>query len=514
MIIINLQHDSFDTAPGGFIVCQPQDFVERIKAMLPSFRKTGDLVWVRTEFDANEKIAVKLSPTSSDTPGNVIEEESVQVSTASQPGTMMDSDQTQIRQILTRDHYFPSSRTKAVYRRASAKTRAEQRDQQIGNFSNDDNIDDYLSKPRKGQLPRLYIPGTRGAAFTDDILPYVNPEKDMMLVKHHYSAFDATPLLLTLRMKLVTHIYLCGLLSNVSIYATAADAVRHGFEVTVVEDCMGYRSEAKHLDAMRQMADLLGVSGIDSEEIIDEAGGEEPPDAEVPMFSGPGLEGIRAPSLLTEGFTPRGELGGSNVSQQTPTDLTGRSNESVGSPSSVIKTEGEIQRRGSASYHGSTRRGSLSPDQINTPSAFRDQKVDAPRCATMSPGDKIGEGDSRVLHHALSQRLGDNAFMLLKEEVQWQAMRHRGGDVPRKVAVQGKIDKDGSRPLYRHPADESPPLREFSTTTQKIREELQELLKQPFNHALIQMYRDGQDNISEHSDKVDYHISWFCLFAC
>lgn len=81
-------------------------------------------------------------------------------------------------------------------------------------------------------------------------------------------------------------------------------------------------------------------------------------------------------------------------------------------------------------------------------------------------------------------------------------MRHRSGEVPRRVAVQGEIGMNGSIPIYRHPADESPPLLEFTPTVLKIRDELQMLLKQPFNHVLIQLYRSGQDNISEHSDKV------------
>lgn len=102
---------------------------------------------------------------------------------------------------------------------------------------------------------------------------------------------------MSLRMKLVTDVYLCGCLTNVSIYATAADAVQHGLGVTVIEDCLGYRSEEKHEDAMRQMADIMGVDGIDGDEIIEEAGGRVPPDTQFPMFTGPGAGGIDMQSL-------------------------------------------------------------------------------------------------------------------------------------------------------------------------------------------------------------------------
>lgn len=59
-----------------------------------------------------------------------------------------------------------------------------------------------------------------------------------------------------------------------------------------------------------------------------------------------------------------------------------------------------------------------------------------------------------------------------------------------------------SFPIYRHPADESPPLLPFSPTVQLIRQCVQSVLNHPVNHVLIQHYRDGNDYISEHSDKT------------
>ena len=59
-----------------------------------------------------------------------------------------------------------------------------------------------------------------------------------------------------------------------------------------------------------------------------------------------------------------------------------------------------------------------------------------------------------------------------------------------------------SHPIYRHPADASPPLLQFSPTVSRIREAVEARLNQPVNHALIQHYRSGKDYISEHSDKT------------
>ncbi|EIW52558.1 uncharacterized protein TRAVEDRAFT_174644 [Trametes versicolor FP-101664 SS1] len=120
----------------------------------------------------------------------------------------------------------------------------------------------------------------------------------------------------------------------------------------------------------------------------------------------------------------------------------------------------------------------------------------------LGPGDSIGEGDTYVLYDFLPPELADTALENLLKEVQWNKMSHRGGEVPRLVAVEGTLLEDGSQPLYRHPADESPPLLPFSPTVERIRRHVAKILNEPVNHALIQHYRNGSDYISEHSDKT------------
>lgn len=94
--------------------------------------------------------------------------------------------------------------------------------------------------------------------------------------------------------------------------------------------------------------------------------------------------------------------------------------------------------------------------------------------------------------------------------------------MPRLVAVQGEVASDGrcdridivilkgrltereslSFPIYRHPADNSPPLRSWTPAVAVIREHVERVLGHPVNHVLIQCYRTGSDYISEHSDKT------------
>ncbi|KAI0388579.1 hypothetical protein F5Y17DRAFT_195186 [Xylariaceae sp. FL0594] len=112
------------------------------------------------------------------------------------------------------------------------------------------------------------------------------------------------------------------------------------------------------------------------------------------------------------------------------------------------------------------------------------------------------EGDTKVVFNILPERLAENIFDRIKQEVDWQHMSHQGGEVPRLVAVQGLVEADGSKPVYRHPSDESPPLLPFTPTVDEIRQVTEAKLGHPLNHVLIQLYRHGNDYISEHSDKT------------
>lgn len=97
-------------------------------------------------------------------------------------------------------------------------------------------------------------------------------------------------------------------------------------------------------------------------------------------------------------------------------------------------------------------------------------------------------------------------------------------DLPIKDEGAARFNAWSSYPIYRHPADESPPLLPFTPTVQLIREHVQKVsypkkechnlvsncflffhskvLNHPVNHVLIQHYRTGADYISDHSDKT------------
>ena len=520
LIIINLQNDSLYTKDDVYIT-KNHDFVPRLKEMIPYFRRNGDVVWVKTH------MGVTTSPPPTDSAR--IEDKSDRLAEKNREAQNLKEQQIEDDAKREEDarrsglekidpkggsdypSFYPSSRSRDILARVSAETRAEKRSANMQVFKSDEgeSFEKHLSKPRKGQQARFYIAGTRGAEICDELVDVVDEESDLIVTKHFYSAFDETSLLTALRANLVTKVYLCGSLTNVGIYSTAADAVQHGLQVTLIEDCLGYRSEEKHLEALRQMADIMGVHGIDSEEIIEESGGRPVPDAAIPGITLEELslnhkqiaadDGSKVVGVIFNESEPAtAETGGATRvggrPQSPPVNVLEPNWQT--SPSSVEKSA----QRASQALKGKGKE--ISPIARRGPSASRKRISRQSRSATLGPNDSIGSGDAKIVYNVINSSTINDAFGQMKEEVDWQTMSHRSGQVPRLVAVQGEAGKNGDIPIYRHPTDESPPLLPFTSMVQQIRQQVESMLKQPFNHALIQLYRDGDDNISEHSDKV------------
>jgi nicotinamidase-related amidase/alkylated DNA repair dioxygenase AlkB len=112
--------------------------------------------------------------------------------------------------------------------------------------------------------------------------------------------------------------------------------------------------------------------------------------------------------------------------------------------------------------------------------------------------DGLGAGDTALWCNVL----GGDDYEAVEREVAWSAMFHRGGEVPRRVAIQGARAPDGVEPLYRHPVDAQPALAPFTPHVDAIRRAVEARVGHPLNHCLIQLYRDGRDWIGEHSDKT------------
>ncbi|MEZ4450597.1 MAG: isochorismatase family protein [Nannocystaceae bacterium] len=114
----------------------------------------------------------------------------------------------------------------------------------------------------------------------------------------------------------------------------------------------------------------------------------------------------------------------------------------------------------------------------------------------------LGAGGTTLVCGGLHAVIDDPTFAALEAEIEWSSMLHRGGEVPRLVALQGDRTGDDAEPLYRHPADGQPPLAPWTSTVDRIRLEVQKIVGHPLNHGLLQLYRSGRDFIREHADKT------------
>ena len=100
----------------------------------------------------------------------------------------------------------------------------------------------------------------------------VDEAKDLIVTKDRYSAFEGTSLLEALRKKMIFDVYFCGCFINVGIYDSVINAGRYGLNVTVIKDCVGFRSKEKYEEAMSNMVKIIGADVVDSEGLINMLG--------------------------------------------------------------------------------------------------------------------------------------------------------------------------------------------------------------------------------------------------
>ncbi|TLD20777.1 hypothetical protein PspLS_08661 [Pyricularia sp. CBS 133598] len=527
LLVIDLQND-FASPTGALPVTEPEGYIGRILDVAAAFRASGDgdVIWVRSEYDAPRPI---------------------------------ENDN-----ILTSDALLVSSIRSSTSRlRRLSVDKSEQDDEA------------FLSGGTGSSKPECVRPGTSGADLVAEAA--VDSKRDSSLVKTQYSAFASGQLLPLLRTRLATELYVCGALTNVSIHATALDAASHGFAMTLVDDCCGYRSAARHANAVRNLMQLTGCETTTAHDMLvrfGASGAEQPRPRQPP---GPVRTGARATGDAGRPGCPGSKLVGSSSggqgemsdgssprpssSQTDPSIIT--STNTLPQAMSKLKLSNDPSSRpavaepdaprpettqpalqalvsgdvgagvgkrdataidesipdGHASSEspgaGHERAPGKSPEAEYKKSGTPKQKVDEPEkpleAATSSSGaapddntlEPLCEGDTTIIPDLLPPALEDGIFDKLRAEISWLRMSHQGGEVPRLVCVQGAVSpSDASEPLYRHPADEAPPLVPFSPTVLKIKEHVERNVGHELNHVLVQLYRNGQDYISEHSDKT------------
>jgi alkylated DNA repair dioxygenase AlkB len=425
----------------------------------------------------------------------------------------------------------------------------------------------------------------------------------LQLIKTFYSAFASTNLLTTLRAKLVTELYICGCTTNLSAFATAMDAARHGIRITLIDDCLGYRKKERHDMAIEKLRELMGARVMSCAQVLDrlknpppfsddEDDEDEDEDSEImvgedadhapidplavdsdeedeeqeglipstvrassvairrkPCLPQARISVERKPIEHGEPSHPRGadQGDGGSVGDTARTDsrdIEGRRKEEVywfdGWIGRATARRSSVSRKDESSENATTymtnnvaneeevggpngtMSTSMEQHEPSTGVEMGESAVDpsAPVMVQSDAGDQIANsnaqtsrplfGDdkavesagSKILYDLLPPELSQSIFDKLNAEITWQKMHHQTGEVPRLVCCQGSIDYDGSMPVYRHPSDQTMPIESWTPVVDEVRKAAEIVVGHPLNHALIQLYRSGNDYISEHSDKT------------
>ncbi|KAK5703383.1 hypothetical protein LTR17_022160 [Elasticomyces elasticus] len=578
LILLGLQND-FLLPEGKLPVSTESGFLDCVKQLVPSFREFGTVIWVRSEFEANRDPRL-----SSETGDTVI------------AGTHTPSDDG--RSIKEGSKRSAGNQVTAPMKRMKA-TEAQ------------DDPELFLS--RTSTREPCCIRGSGGEEHPPDVAALIDKVKDMQVVKTHYSAFGSTTLLTALRSKLITELFVCGCNTNLSVFATAMDAARHGIKITLIEDCLGFRKKERHDEAIRQLVEIMDASVMTSERAIDvlknpslyeeeedededededeeseeengavqtlaqlrvsqkshkptsgdysstldmsaalAADSDEDDEEEMvlpnvpvdtkqpPEYAQPAdahstdtcnlrandlvaepqsMGAVDADSLQSKIELARDCSGMSKDCSEASTDFSDvapsiREVKPNAHPSSPPRELVQGSNDSSFKHKEASRNAEAVQETVVTDSSSVTKQSLIPPPSTdevkmSSHGqplfgeDKEAESaGSRILYGLLPVELAESVFAQLNSEIEWQRMHHQTGEVPRLVCCQGSIAEDGSMPLYRHPSDETLPLRPWSSTVETIRQAAEAAVGHPLNHVLIQLYRGGTDFISEHSDKT------------
>ena len=98
--------------------------------------------------------------------------------------------------------------------------------------------------------PRHAVKGTAGA----DVIEQLKPQKeDYVISKTYYSCFYKTSLDKLLKKLGTTHLILTGVVTNICILYTTAEAYMRGYKVVIPKNCVAALTKNEHQFALQQM---------------------------------------------------------------------------------------------------------------------------------------------------------------------------------------------------------------------------------------------------------------------
>jgi nicotinamidase-related amidase len=102
--------------------------------------------------------------------------------------------------------------------------------------------------------PPHAVVGTQGAKVIDALAPKPG---DILVKKKRYSAFFQTELDTALNNLEVNHLLITGVVTNICVLYTVADARARGYKVSVLKDCVAGLDPQDHEFALNQMKGTL-----------------------------------------------------------------------------------------------------------------------------------------------------------------------------------------------------------------------------------------------------------------
>ncbi|TWU50195.1 Peroxyureidoacrylate/ureidoacrylate amidohydrolase RutB [Candidatus Brocadiaceae bacterium B188] len=144
-----------------------------------------------------------------------------------------------------------------------------------------DNIKKELKKSRKKRIPVIFccdahkkfdrefklwsrhaVKGTDGAQVIKELHPH---RQDYLVSKTSYSCFYKTSLDRILKRCGITHIIITGVVTNICILYTVAEAYMRGYQIVIPDNCVAALTQHEHQFAIEQMrhlfhADIISAS--------------------------------------------------------------------------------------------------------------------------------------------------------------------------------------------------------------------------------------------------------------
>jgi len=105
-------------------------------------------------------------------------------------------------------------------------------------------------------FPKHCVKGSEGSKIVERL--NISSE-DIFIYKRRFSAFFGTDLDLTLREYDIDELIVMGILTNICILYTVADAVQREYNVTVYSDCVISSDKDAHEFALNQMSEVLNA---------------------------------------------------------------------------------------------------------------------------------------------------------------------------------------------------------------------------------------------------------------